>query len=414
MSDIRTIKKPTVIVAGRNYCNILTMARALGQAGYNIEVLHLYKKKPSFFNPFQGMKPEAYSKYVKKTYECIVGPDAKSVVNLLIEIASNNAKPLLIPVDDYTACIVDDYLDDLENSYILPSINSTSGEIHRLMDKNEQKRLAVDFGLPLLNSVLIESHNGNFDIPTNIDYPCFIKPNVSMNSTKAKMKKCNSVEDLKIILSNYAKDGDFELLVEKYANIKAEYSLLGVSTPDGTIAPALFKALAGGHRERKGVAITGEIVETKHFKNIINQCVDYINALGYVGIFDIDFIETQDGNVYFIEVNFRAGASTYAFVKAGVNLAGMFADNLIKGIPLDKKCEIKCSGTTFVSEKVLLEEYVRSDISFDDYNEYIRQADICFMKDDIDSKPYDDFKKYILLAHVMRIPYRLRDMLRNK
>ena len=241
-------ERKCAVITGRNYCNILTMVRALGQSGYDVEVLRVFKSKPSGLNLLRKMKPECYSKYVNKYEECIANDNPQKVIDHLLRMSDSQEKKLLIPVDDYLACTVDEALDVLKTKYIVPSVGNMQGEISRLMDKNEQKKLASDFNLPVLNSVLIKSENGCFTIPDEINYPCFIKPNVSMKSTKAKMSKCDDRESLERILGRYAAAGDFEILVEDFADIKHEYSILGVATPDGITAPGLFRVIDGGHR----------------------------------------------------------------------------------------------------------------------------------------------------------------------
>lgn len=401
--------KPLVVVAGRNYGNILTMTRDLGHAGYDVEVLRVFKTNPNPFNLLGRMKPDAFSKYVRKFHECVANHDSAKIIQDLIEMAGPNEKQLLIPVDDYTVCVVDDNLDRLSEYYIIPSVAGQRGEITRLMDKNEQKRLAVEFDLPMLHSVLIKGENGKFKIPEEVQYPCFIKPNVSMKSTKSKMARCENKEELSQALTRLAKSEDFEMLVEKFADIKTEYSILGLCTEEGAIAPGLLKAIEGGHKERKGVALTGQIVPIAGFHQIIDKCNKFIQSLKYTGLFDVDLIEARDGKLYFVELNFRAGASTHAVTQVGVNLPAMLADYLVKGRSPDKECKIETTGKRFVSEKVLIEEYARSDVNLSKAKGVMSDADIYFVKDQEDPKPYSHFKKYVFVASLMRIPYRIRD-----
>lgn len=408
-----SIEKKRIVVAGRNYCNILTMTRALGEAGYEVDVLRVIKKCPNRLNLLAKMEPDAYSQYVRRYYRCVVNDEPQRVVEKLTEFADKDNKTLLVPVDDYTACIIDEAYNKLSDYYIVPNVAEKEGEIVRLMDKCEQKKLAALQALPMLESVLIKSEKGEFEIPEEIPYPCFIKPNVSMNSTKSKMMKCNSQEELKNILSKYAQKEDFEMLVEEFADIKTEYSVLGISTPEHVTAPCVFKVLAGGHKERKGVTILGEAVDTERFQPMIEACSRFIRSLKYTGLFDIDLLETSDGSLYFIELNFRAGASTHLFTKTGVNLPAMFADFLIKNKAIADICTKECAGKKFVSEKVLLEEYVRNDVSISGMRNYLSGADVYFIKDDVDVKPYKYFRKYYLAAALFKIPYWLRDKRRK-
>lgn len=405
---------PKVVIAGRNYGNILAMTRGMGQAGYAVDVLRVYKKKTHSLNILGKMKPDKHSCYVGNFYECIVNDNPSRMIDQLLEIASTQEKALLIPVDDYTVCIIDEHLERLKNQYWVPSIHEEPGAISELMNKQKQKELAKDFNLPLLKSWLIQSTDRQYQIPKDISYPCFIKPNVSMKSTKAKMAKCENEEELKKILDQYAQKEDFDILVEEFADIKTEYSILGISTPEGSVAPCMFQVTSGGHRERKGVAITGRTIETYQYEKIIESCIDFIHSLGYVGLFDIDLIETKSGKVYFIEINFRAGASVHVFTESGVNLPGMMGDYFTKNIIPDRQNINIATGKNFLSEKVLLEEYVRSDASLQEVRKTDANADVYFIKDEADPKPYKNFKKFYIIASMMRIPYRLKDRKRER
>jgi len=401
--------KTDIVVAGRNYGNILTMVRAFGKAGYESDVLRIYKKRPARANLLAQMTPDEHSKYIGNFEKCIVKADASEVVAAILRMADENNKKVLLPVDDYTVCVVDEYFDILKEHFYIPSIKDKAGEISRFMDKYLQKEHARVFDLPMLQSWLIKSENGEFDIPDGVKYPCFIKPNVSMKSTKSTMAKCSDREELKVLLTTYAQKEDFEMLVEEFADIKQEYSILGISTPDRIAAPCVFKATEGGHKERKGVAIKGETVSSKPYEEIITKSCEFIKTLGYTGIFDIDIVETTDGKIYFIELNFRAGASTHVFTESGINLPGMLADYYIYGKELDSEYPEVKSGVSFLSEKVLLEEFARSDANISKLRNDIKTADICFIKDEHDPQPYKYFKKYYKVAWLMRLPYKLRD-----
>lgn len=406
---VRAADRPCTVVAGRNYCNILAMSRALGKSGYDVEVLRIFKTKPGRTRLLRRMKPDAFCRYVREYHECIADNDAGRIADWLVRHAAGNHGKLLLPSDDYSAWAVDETLDELRKFYVVPSIADKAGAISRLMDKNEQKKLAAAFNLPMLQSTVIKSEGGHYEIPAGIVFPCFIKPNISMSSTKAKMRKCSDMDELAEVLNGYAASGDFEILAEEYADIKNEYSLLGVSTSDGVAAPCLFRTVRGGHRERKGVALMGETISCEGLQPLIDECCSFIKSLDYTGLFDADFIETADGEIYFIELNFRAGASMHAFTETGVNLPGMFADNVIKGVEFKENCAVAETGKLFISEKVLMEEYARNDASKAEIKNWMNEADIHFVKDDNDPGPYKYFRRFYAVAGLMRVLYRVRD-----
>lgn len=406
-------EKKSIVVTGRNYGNILAMSRALGEAGYEVEVLRVFKKKPHPVNLLSKMKPDSHSKYVKVFCQCVANENPLRIVDCLIDMSDSDQKKLLIPVDDYLACTVDENLKQLSEFYVVPNIENKAGEISRLMDKNEQKKLAAAFHLPMLRSSLIKSESGTFEIPSNVHYPCFVKPNVSMKSTKAKMMKCENRQELEQLLTRYAKIENFEMLVEDFAEIKTEYSILGLSTGNESVAPGIFKVIEGGHKERKGVALQGELISSTCLQPLIEKCNKFIESLNYTGLFDVDLIETKDGDIYFVELNFRAGASIHALTATGVNLPEMYAKYLINGIPINKNSRSDGIGKRFISEKVLIEEYTRSDANLSKVRQSMDTADLYFIKDEKDPQPYRYFKRFYIIAYLMRIPYRLRDCRKN-
>ncbi len=391
-------KSPRVMVAGRNYCSNLCMARSLGEAGYDVEVLRIYQWTPQKGTLARVMRPDTYSKYIKAYYSCVSYRRTKAIVNKLKKIADPYNKMLLIPADDLVAYIADEYMDVLSEYYIMPNINGTAGEIGRLMSKEVQKDLAKQAGLPVINSCVIRTVRGRFVIPKSVTYPCFIKPNISKNSSKSKMCRCDNEKELSAALIELSKKKDVEFLVEDFVDIQKEYSLLGVSTKDGAVAPGYFVAEKGGHDEHRGVTLVGRILPCQKEQEFIDKVVKFVASLGFDGLFDVDLLKTNDGKLYFIEVNMRFGASGYAVTKAGVNLPAMFADYMFKGIPIDLNCKINTPDITFISEKIMLDEYVNGYLSKDDMAKLMESVDVHFVYDKDDMGAYNHFKKYYPMA----------------
>ena len=395
-------EKPRVMVAGRNYCSNLCMARSLGEAGYEVEVLRIFQTRPKKKSVMKALKPDAYSKYVKAYYQCISKRRSKRIRNHLIKHADPDRRMLLIPCDDLVAEIADRFYEELSPYYIMPNVNETPGEIGRLMSKGVQKELAREYGLTVLNSCVIRTENGEFEIPDTVTYPCFMKPNVSRFSSKGSMRKCESEEELVEALTHASRKKDVEMLVEDFVEIKHEYSILGLSTKDGANGPGFFIAEEGGQNEHRGVAITGRMLPVSVKQEMIDQMVGFVGSLGFEGLYDIDLVESVDGTFYFVEVNMRYGASGYAVTECGINLPAMFADHMIFGKPVDLDCQLPVTGKVFVSEKVLIEEFMMGRISWDMFKECMEKADIHFVKNDEDPKPFNHFKAFYPLANVMR------------
>ena len=399
---------PRVMVAGRNYSSNLCMARSLGLAGYDVEILRIHTRKPDGRNVLASMIPEAYSKFVKAFYVCSLQGDSRNAVNALLKAADRERKMLLIPTDDVAAYIIDEFYDQLKDCYYMPDINETQNGITAMMSKSLQKELAERFGIPVLHSSKVRVSNAEYILPKGITYPCFVKPDVSRLSSKKRMGKCSDEDELRAILDDIGKSLDFEMLIEDYLEIKSELSILGLCCEGKVLCPGVMEAVDGGHGARRGVAATGKCLAPYENKRISEELMEklsrFMGSLGYTGLFDIDLIETSDGSIYFVELNLRCGASAYVLTGYGINLAGIYADHKLKGeeIPDEDELKRRCAGSntvTFSSEKVLLEEYADGNISEKEFKDAIHSAEIHFIMDENDIIPY---RKFMNAFHKIR------------
>ena len=406
-------ERPRVVVAGRNFSSNLCMARSLGQAGYEVETLRIFQTKPRLREVMRKMHPETHSKYIKAYHICISNRKSKSIVKKLIRIADPYRKMLLIPCDDLVANIADEYYNKLSRYYVMPNVDNTQGRIGYLMSKEVQTELAREAGLPIINSCLIKAHKGVFEIPETVKYPCFIKPNISKNSSKSRMRRCDSEEELAAALTEFSAKKSIEMLVEDFIDIKQEYAILGLSTKKGVISPGYFVAEEGGHDAHRGVAMIGRILPTEVDQKLIDDITAFVASLNFDGLFDVDLILSEDGKMYFTELNLRFGASGYAVTQSGVNLPGMFADYMLFGVPVDKDCKVE-PGKRFISEKIMLDEYLAGYLTKEDMKKKMKEVDIHFIQDKKDPGPYRNFSRYYAVADPIKLGIRLKAKLKNQ
>lgn len=392
---------PRVLLAGRNYCSNLCMAKSFGKAGYEVEILRIFHRKPKEDNLLTTLAPEAHSKYTKAYYVCTMRGSSRRIVDMLIKLADPDRKMLLVPCDDLVAHTVDLNYEELKEYYLMPNVDDTEGKIVDMMGKAVQKQLALEAGLPVVNSCVISSKDDGNVIPDSVTYPCFIKPNISRNSSKSKMKKCETREELQETLDERMSEG-FELLVEDYLEIKREISFLGLSTPEGVVCPGCFEALVGGEGSHLGVALLGRMMDCNEMEPLITQIREFFKSIKYTGLFDVDLIETVDGKIYVVEFNMRYGGSGYAVTMSGVNLPGMFADYMLKGKPLDMDCAVKPPYKVFTSEKILMDEYRQGLLTKEEADKAMADAEIHFIKEAGDMKPYKHLMKHMNRATKLR------------
>jgi len=392
------------LVVGRSYLFNLCLARSLGAAGYAVEVLRIFKTPPRRFNPMSSLKPDAYSKYVSAYHTCIIGEDENRVVEKLLELARPEQKTLLVTGDDLFTSIVDENLEHLSRFYHISHAGHRPGGLNRLMDKQLQKSLAREAGLPVAACWEVTLEKGQFSLPEGISYPCFVKPKVSRHGQKRTMRRCDNVQQLEACLRRI---GSGTVLVEDFLDIKREYSVLGISTREGVIGPGFFGAKQGCHEDRKGVALVGEVLDPGTYGTLVEKILAFVGSLGFEGLFDVDLIETMDGKWYFVELNLRFGGSGHAITVSGVNLPGMYADYVTQGKTIDLDCRV-APGRTFLNEKNLIEEYMKGYLTLQETRRLWKAADICFIRDEADPAPYRHFRKFWPVAFGLRFLYRLK------
>jgi predicted ATP-grasp superfamily ATP-dependent carboligase len=179
--------------------------------------------------------------------------------------------------------------------------------------------------------------------------------------------------------------------------VKRELSVLGLCIDGKVMCPGLIEATSGGQGARRGVAATGvsssaagsEVIS----EDLMEKLRTFMKSTGYNGLFDIDLVETEDGSQYFLEVNLRYGASGYVLTCEGVNLPGIYADHMLKGVSVPDEEEItgifsEGKKTSFVSEKVLMENYAEGAVTDEEFEAAIGAAEISFVRDDEDKRPY--------------------------
>ena len=137
--------------------------------------------------------------------------------------------------------------------------------------------------------------------------------------------------------------------------------------------------------------MAGEVLPIAGFEDLIGKFAEFIRQMGFVGVFDIDFLE-NNGVFYFDEMNLRTGGSGMAILKAGVNLPAMFVKSMCGDSTVDMTQTVT-HAATFVNEKMALDDFAEGCMSFREYRKLLAAADIHFIKDETDDAPYKVFEK---------------------
>ena len=384
--------KQKVIVIGHGYTSRLAIIRSVGMAGYDVDVVVIYygTKRPKD-------KPiDCYSKYVNKVYYSPSG-DEEALVDLLINNYQDDpSKPILVPESDFAVKAVDSHLSQLQSLFLLSNIDMKEGAVVVWMDKQRQKEQARTVGLTVADCKRITISGCKYSIPDDIKYPCFPKP---ADGGKKGLGRCDNKEALDRSLRFMAGLRDMDVMVEDYLQIDKEYALVGFSDGKNVVIPAILHNEQMAHGGHFGVAKKGTVLPVTGYESLIERFKQLVLSIGFVGLFDIDFLECQ-GKFYFDEINLRFGGSGYAVTKAGANLPALMADCLSG----KNRASIQAvtESRSFANERTCLDDWFYGYTSYKDFYRAIEKADICFVKDDEDVAPFNAFKKYVIKLRAKR------------
>ena len=385
-----------VVIIGHSFSSRLSIIRSVAQIGCDITVIVMtgFKRDGKTIN---DKKPiDCYSKYVRNVYYCLRTAKETLIQILLNHCADSQQKVVLIPDSDDTVVAIDNNRERLKDFFLFPHIIPQSGNLEYWMDKTHQKELAREVGLNTADLLqVIEIVDGRYDIPSGLTYPCFSKPLATMNGGKGGMRCCNDEEELAdaldYIIIQY-KIKDVKVLIEDYKEIEQEYALLGFSNGKEVVIPAILRFLSVS-KHNKGIARQGVVMPIDGFEELVDRFKQLILRIGFVGVFDIDFYESE-GEFYFCEANLRFGGSGYAITKMGVNLLAMMVKYLTDESIEDMNRYI--SGTAiYANERMCMDDWSYGYISKKEYHRILDGSDIRFIPDDNDPLPEQVYQKKI-------------------
>lgn len=377
--------KPEVIVIGQNSSIILGQVRALGQAGHKIHVLKTTDTKP------KKKSYELYSKYIS-SYGYISKSNEKEFIQLLLnKYADVNAKRVLIPCDDNVASYFDLHCQELYPFFMFPNVNSENGRISHFMNKATQKELVNQCNLNAPKGWTIEWQDGKYSIPDDIEYPCFVKPEVYHVLRKVLMKKCDNLQELEAVMKQCPQD--LPMLVEQYIDITQEYGVSGISVNGKVMITSLIKKID----TYLGTTASGTLSPMSLYPELNLKLTKFVERMNYTGIFDIDLYESN-GKLYFCECNLRLGNSGVATLLNGINLPAMLID-AFSGKTVDLNAP-NFEPKFFVDERVFIQKYWSKEISWKEYKDRVKKAEICYTYNTVDPKPY---RVFLLNANLSKI-----------
>lgn len=367
------ISKQKVVIIGHGYTSRLAVIRSVAQIGCEVTVIVMtsYKRDGRTLNTKKPI--DCYSKYVSHVHYCYAKDEEGLMQLLLTKCSDPQQKVVIIPDSDFSAAAIDRNQERLKEHFLFPHIHHTPGAVIEWMDKVRQKQLAREIGLNVASSCVIDIKERKYVIPSEVSYPCFTKPLATVNGGgKRIFRRCNNEAELRNALDLAASIADMQVLVEDFKKIDTEYAVVGFSDGKEVVIPGIIQILEMAHDGHFGVACQGKVMPVNSFEDIIEQFKLFVRKIGFMGVFDVDFFQS-DGKMYFGELNLRFGGSGYAITKMGVNLPGMLVKSLYQEDISDMN-KVVTSSAVYVNERMCIDDWLSGYISHAEYNNFVESA----------------------------------------
>ncbi len=299
-----------LVIIGSTHHNTYSMVRCFGERGIKPDII-LYGKSDSYI---------LQSVFINDSH---VAPDATGALSLL---QSYYSEAVVIACTDEIASLMDLQYDDLRFKYSFFNCGAT-GKLTHFMDKAVQSCLASEAGLRV--PYFVEGKPGEISA-NRLHFPCIVKPLESIHGGK-NLQICKLADELPVALSAF--NTHEKVLVQEFVVKDYEIVVVGLSYEDKVVIPAYVHK----HRDMKGGTTYSTIKPVDNLPQEVQMsCEKLVRSMCYHGLFGIELIR-RDNDYYFIEINLRNDATTYAISVAGCNLPlgywkicnGEFANNLL-------------------------------------------------------------------------------------
>lgn len=303
-----------VIVIGEQHYTPLGVIRTLGEAGIHPIAIIVNNNET---------ETASSSKYISKLH---LVSDYEAAFNILCEkYGSERNKPIVIPCDDIIVKLIDKSYNELRNLFIVNNANK-QGQISYYQDKDNLYRLAEKNGLEIPKTWQLRTDG--IDIPKDITYPVITKPRSSYAHWKNDYHICDNEAQLLEALQSIREHTD-SVLIQQYIRKVTERTLEGASINNGkdvicTIMTRYTYTLPDYYSMKMTVSEPNQ-------PDIERAVGKTLYDIEYEGIFEAEFMEDEDGKLWFLEINFRNSTWSYASTKLKMPLPIIWMNGMLNG-----------------------------------------------------------------------------------
>lgn len=354
-----------VIVIGGDHHNTLGVIRSLGEKGILSDLILVTSSRMTFVDA---------SKYITRQWK--ISSDDEIVNTLLTHYRDEDEKPVVVCCSDSSSGVIDENLDLLMPHFYLPG-SSQQGRISKLMSKKEMADLATEVGLKTPSTTYVTESDSDL---SRIKLPCIIKPVVSRIGKKSEIAVCRTLEDL----NHYAACHNiYKGQIQDFIDKDFEYQLIGCSTNKDVIIPGVSKILR---------PCKGSNTSFLHYTPLddgfceIEKCKEFVKRTGYHGLFSLEFLRDEDGQDYFMEINFRNDGNAICVTAAGMSLPYIWYLDSV-GKDYTEEANKRISSVYVMPDMAELKLLVTRQISLREYISDFKKTDRFMEYDKRDPNP---------------------------
>lgn len=298
------------IILGSYTANTLGQIRGLGEKGINPIAVLVHK------NTYRVDK----SRYILELYN--VNSIEEGLELILNKFGNETYKPFLYTDRDDVVGLFDSHYEDLIDKFYFWNAGGKC-RLAPYLNKGKQLELAEKCGFRIPKTEIVKVG----ELPKHLSYPIFTKSVDSLNRYwKGNAYICNNEEELK---AAYNRMDVKEIILQEYIDKKDEHPIEGISLSGGAFVRLYVKSV--NYRLTKDSFGIYRHLEQVNDIVLENKVKQFLKRINYTGVFEIEFIESKNGDELFLETNFRISQYNFAYTQFGVNFPYLYAKAILEG-----------------------------------------------------------------------------------
>lgn len=380
MSEPKGLPHAIILWGADNY-NTLGLLRQLSNADFRV----------FFANTGRKNSCASVSKYCTDYIHIPISQEGLTI--LITKFSTFPTNPILITTGDESAEFVDQHRELLLPHFLL-SGTTVSGVLTKIDNKNEMAQLARHHGFNILAST---PYDINATVPVNFPFPAILKPVIMANGvSEFKYRYFENIDSLQHFTQFLNPANTY--ILQQYIAKTYDVLVYGVRLHNGDVI------LAGRYIKDRwsddGGGSHGQIVGDVPMEYNPEGIKSFLREIDYHGLFSVEY-GLLDGKPWFYEFNLRNDGTSHLFYQSGANLPLKWC---LDSWGINKDISTVVQGSHWnINEIYDITNVLKGRISFGEYKQQKKQADVFHYFDPKDLKPYKIARRKALYD----VPFRM-------